>query len=231
MKSYIILILRKKNGIVLKLDFEKAYDKVNWDFLLECHKLRGFDDKWCKWIEQILHNGIVSVKINNIVGAYFQSHKGVRQGDPLSPFLFNLAAECLTNMVMNAQKNNLFKGLASDLIPNGVPILQYADDTVLCIEDDIDKAVNLKLLLYMFELMSGLKINFLKSEVLCVGGDDSVLQKYAELFGCQIGHLPMKYLGVPVSYSSLRNVDWEFVAIRYLKRCDAWIGSSASSGG
>ena len=65
----------------------------------------------------------------------------------MSLFLFNPAAECLTKMVLNAQKNNLFKGLASDLIPNGVAILQYADDTILCIEDDIDQAVNLKLLL------------------------------------------------------------------------------------
>ena len=62
-------------------------------------------------------------------------------------------------------------------------------------------------------------------------GDDSTLRKYADLFGCQIGHFPMKYLGVPVSYSSLRNSDWEFVAIRYLKCCNSWIGNASSSGG
>ena len=57
------------------------------------------------------------------------------------------------------------------------------------------------------------------------------LQKYVDLFGCQIGHFPMKYLGVPVSYSSLRNSDWEYIAIQYLKCCDSWIGNFASSGG
>ena len=88
----------------------------------------------------------------------------------MSPFLFNIVPECLTKMILNAQKNNLFKGLAADLIPNRVAILKYADDIVICIEDNIDKAVNLKLLMYLFELMSGLKISFLKSEVLCVGG-------------------------------------------------------------
>ena len=62
-------------------------------------------------------------------------------------------------MIKNAQKNKLITGLASDLIPEGVAVLQYADDTIICLEDDIDKAVNLKLLLYLFELMSGLKIN------------------------------------------------------------------------
>ena len=68
--------VKKKVGIVLKLDFEKAYDKVNWDFLLECHKMRGFDKTWCGCIEQILHNGTVSIKLNGSVGPYFQSKKG-----------------------------------------------------------------------------------------------------------------------------------------------------------
>ena len=74
------------------------------------------------------------------MGPYIQSAKGVRQGDPHSPFLFNLAAECLTKMMTSAQKNGLVKGLASVLIKDGVGILQYADDTVICFEHDIDKA-------------------------------------------------------------------------------------------
>ena len=84
----------------------------------------------------------------------------MRQGDPVSPFLFNIAAECLCKMVLQAQTNGLIDGLASDLVDKGVAILQYADDTILCIEHNPEKALNLKLLLYMFELMSGLKINF-----------------------------------------------------------------------
>ena len=156
--------------------------------------------------------------------------KGVRQGDPFSPFLFNLAAECLTKMVLAAQKNNLFQGLASDLIDGGVGILQYADDTVLCISHDVEKAKNVKLLLYLFELMSGLKINFDKSEVFTIGGDNNIDQLYAEMFGCQVGKLPMKYLGVPVTYSSLKTVDWDFLDAKLIKRLAPWMGYAASSG-
>jgi hypothetical protein len=116
-------------------------------------------------------------------------------------------------------------------VENGVAILQYADDTVLCVEHDPEKALNLKLLLYMFELMSGLKINYQKSESLCVGGDDNILMTYADIFNSQIGHFPMKYLGVPVSYSSLRGVDWDFLEAKYVKRSDSGLGSNASSGG
>ena len=65
----------------------------------------------------------------------------------------------------------------------------------------IDKAINVKLLLYLFELMSGLKINFDKSEVIVIGGDNETDAVYTEMFGCQVGSLPMKYLGTPISYS------------------------------
>jgi hypothetical protein len=175
------------------------------------------------WLHQILHNWTVSVKINDELGPYFQSAKGVRQGDPLSPTLFNMVGESLTKMVLTAKKNGLFVGLAADLIPNGIAILQYVDDTVLCIEHDPDKAINLKLLLYVFELMSGLKINFMKSEVFVVNGDNDVTALYASMFNCQVGKLPMKYLGVPVSFSKLKSVDWDFVDAKVLKKLAAWV--------
>jgi hypothetical protein len=60
-----------KVGIVLKLNFEKACDKVHWGFLMRCLRLRGFYEKWCRWIENVLHNGTVTVKVNGIVGPYF----------------------------------------------------------------------------------------------------------------------------------------------------------------
>src|SRR3954462_2477305 len=97
--------------------------------------------------------GTVCVKLNNTVGPYFLIHKGVRQGDPLSPFLFNIVVECLCKMVLVAQDNNMLVDLAPEFINNGIAILQYANDTVLCFEPDIYKALNLKLLLYVFELM------------------------------------------------------------------------------
>jgi hypothetical protein len=74
----------------LKLDFEKAYDKVNWDFLFLSLQNRGFGNKWMMWMHMVVEGGTVSVKINNQIGKYIKSYKGVRQGDPLSPILFNL---------------------------------------------------------------------------------------------------------------------------------------------
>jgi hypothetical protein len=77
----------------------------------------------------VMTSGTLSVKVNNTCGNYFKSGKGVRQGDPLSPFLFNIAADTLAKIICLAQKNKLIEGLVPAYIENGVAILQYADDT------------------------------------------------------------------------------------------------------
>jgi hypothetical protein len=74
-------------------------------------------------VEKILKDGTMSIKLNVKVGPYFQSCKGVRQGDPLSPLLFNLAVDYLTHMVVQAQENSLVVGMVGNLIPKGIAIL------------------------------------------------------------------------------------------------------------
>jgi hypothetical protein len=84
------------------------------------------------------------------------------------PLLFNFVADSLTRMVLRAQSNGLITGLISHMIPDGIAIMQYADDRVLCLKNDIAIGRNAKLLLYMFEQLYGLKINFEKSELILV---------------------------------------------------------------
>ena len=115
--------------------------------------------------------GTVSVKINNKIGSYIRSYKGVRQGDPLFPILFNFVADRLTRMVHKAQQNGLITGPISHIVPNGVAILQYADDTIIFLKHDLEGAMHMKLLLYLFEMLAGLKINFNKSEILMINDE------------------------------------------------------------
>jgi hypothetical protein len=135
---------KRQVGIILKLDFEKAYDKVKWGFLFECLAARGFCEKWCEWLKQVVTGGTISVKLNNLTGSYIKSHKGMRQGDPFSPILFNFVADELTRMVHRAQANGLFSGMINHIVDNGVAILQYANDTIICLKHDINGARNLK---------------------------------------------------------------------------------------
>jgi hypothetical protein len=222
---------RKNQGVVLKIDFEKAYDKVNWRFLFDCCKQKGFSSNWLTWIKKVVAGGTLSVKVNDTVGPYFTSHKGVRQGDPFAPFLFNMAANSLGKMVQLAQSNGLITGLADNLVTNGIAILQYADDTILLIQDVAQQAVNLKLLLYIFEAMSGLKINFEKSEVLMILEDDDKQNFYAELFNCQRGSWPIKYLGTPVCARRTSVSEMKFLGEKTKKKMSGWIGNSMSIGG
>ena len=89
------------------------------------------------------------------------------------------------------------------LVDGGLSILQYANDTILFMEHDLDKARNLKLLLSAFEQMSGLKINFHKSELFCFGEVVEAAADYADLFGCAHGQFLIKYLGIPIHYQHL----------------------------
>jgi hypothetical protein len=95
-------------------------------------------------------------------------------------------------MVQTTQKNGLIKGLVKEYIPNGVAILQYADDTILCMEENQETTRNIKILLYIYEKMPGLKINFDKSEIVMTSMDEEKSKMYAEMFNCAIGQWPIK---------------------------------------
>jgi hypothetical protein len=92
------------------------------------------------------------------------------------------------------------------------------------LDDDLEKAKNLKLVLSAFEKLSGLKINFHKSESFSFGDTRERAAEYVELFGCKEGGLPFRYLGIPMSYRKLSNGDWRLVEERFQKKLSSWKG-------
>jgi hypothetical protein len=180
-----------------------------------------------KWIKQVVSGGRVGVKINEEPGNFFKTHKGLRQGDPLSPLLFNLVAEALANMLERARRMGLIKGLIPELVEEGLKHLNYADDTIICMEVDRASIASVKFLLYCFENMSGLKIYFHKSELVVIGAIDEI----ANLLNCKEGALPFKYLGIPVSDRMLFAADLMEVGVKVEKRLPGWQALLLSSGG
>ena len=141
----------KLDGVILKLDCEKAFDKVKWSFLQQTLRMKGFPPIWCNWIDQIMRGGSVNIKVNDDVGNFFETKKGVRQGDPLSPILFNLVDDIWATLILRAKSNRRVRGVVPHLVDDGLSILQYADDTILFLDHDMIHAMELKLVLRSFE--------------------------------------------------------------------------------
>jgi hypothetical protein len=84
---------KKKKGIIMKLDFEKAYNKVQWLLLLEVLEKKNFPSRWIQRTKQVVSGGKLGINLNGEPRGYFKTYKGLRQGDPLSPLLFNLVSD------------------------------------------------------------------------------------------------------------------------------------------
>jgi hypothetical protein len=192
--------------------------------------MKGFDSKWCKWIQDFVSRGSVGVKVNDDTGHYFQTHKGLRQGDPLSPIPFNLIADMLAILIARAKEDGQVEGLIPHLVDGGISILQYADDTILLMEHDLQKALNMKLILCIFEELSGLKINFHKSKVFYFGKAKDVKNEYTSLVGGESGSFPFKYLGIPMHFQKLKNGEWKLIEDRFEKKLACWLGKLLSYG-
>ena len=117
---------KNQNGVIIKIDFKKAYDKMRWDFLLQTLRMKGFSPKWIGWIKSFVSGGSVAVNVNNEVGPFFQPRKELCQGDPLSPILFNIVA-LLTLFINRAKANNQLGGL----VPHQIEGVSLSYDTIL----------------------------------------------------------------------------------------------------
>jgi hypothetical protein len=136
------LRVSKVPGVILKLDFEKAYDKVSWKFMMEVLRKKNFPGKWLDWMKQIIEGGKVGININGAPDSFFNTHRGLRQGDPLSPLLFNSVSDALATMLEKAKEKNQIRGLIPHLIEGGLTHLQYADDTIIFLSLDEQTILN-----------------------------------------------------------------------------------------
>ena len=153
------------SGLCLKMDFEKAYDSVRWEFLYDMLQRMGFHYRWILWIRGCMESASVSVLVNGSPTEEFTPSRGLRQGDPLAPFLFLVVTEGLAGLVREAVKANLLTGLKVGRKEIVMSLLQFADDNLFFCEDSFTNVVTLKAILRGFELASGLKINFHKSKL------------------------------------------------------------------
>jgi hypothetical protein len=197
--------------------------------LYEILACRGFGPKIIQMIKQVTQGGSVGVKINDVEGDFFLSGKGLRQGDPLAPLLFNFVVDIFSRMVNKGSSCGIIMGLCNHLVPGGVVSLQYADDTLIFLENDERNAINMKWTLTCFEQISGMKINYHKSELMAINLTSEEIKPFLEIFQCVAGKFPMKYLGVPLHFEKLRREDLQPLIDSLLSRMAGWRGKLLSS--
>ncbi|GJY46405.1 putative RNA-directed DNA polymerase, eukaryota, reverse transcriptase zinc-binding domain protein [Tanacetum coccineum] len=122
--------LEDQRMLLFKVDFEKSFDSVNWNFLLDVMRQMGFGLKWRNCIASCLSSASISVLIKGSPSKEFFMECGLRQGDPLSPFLFLLAAEALQVTILRACDRGIFKGVCLANSRNNISLLQFADDAL-----------------------------------------------------------------------------------------------------
>jgi mannosylglycoprotein endo-beta-mannosidase len=183
----------------------------------------GFGRKWRAMIYECLSSSKLSVLINGSHSKEFSVRGGLRQGDPISPFLFDIATEGLSVLFQRASSENIIKGLQ---FTSGIFVshLQYADDTLIFILADIDQLVQVKRILRWFALTSGLHINFNKSSIIGINVDDHLCLRLATSIFCRSDSLPSKYLGMPLGVNLSRISTWKPVIKKFHKRLHMWKG-------
>ena len=148
---------------MLFIDFENSFDSLEWHFLEKCLELFNFGPDLIRWVNTFYKNVKSCIINNGLCSHYFNVERGVRQGDPLSPYLFVICVEILAIAVRNDEN---IKGIK--ISDSETKLLQFADDTTAILAD-LNSAQALLKLLNDFEKVSGLKLNVMKTEAMWIG--------------------------------------------------------------
>jgi hypothetical protein len=221
----------KASRMIFKVDFEKAYDSVNWKFLVYMLRRFGFAERWIGWIKACVCAGNLSVLVNGCPTREVNIARGLKQGDPLAPFLFLLVVEGLGLLMSKAVSIGYFKPFVIKNSEVSVSHLQYADDTLFIGEACVENLWSVKAILRWFELISGLKVNFGKSRLFGVGLEGSFMTVASNFLNCKLGKIPFIYLGLPVGANPRRVATWDPVVEVLQRRLNSWKNRFVSLGG
>ncbi|GJV55335.1 RNA-directed DNA polymerase, eukaryota [Tanacetum coccineum] len=222
--------LKKKQSLIFKVDFEKAFDSVRWDFLDDVLKKFGFGEQWRRWIQCCLNSSKGSILVNGSPTNEFQFYKGLKQGDPLSPFLFILVMESLHLSFQRVVDAGLFKGIKLNSSTT-ISHMFYADDVVFVGQWCEGNITTLTHVLECFYRASGLRINMAKSKIMGTLVAKDTVNNAAVKLGCLILNTPFTYLGTKVGSSMTRYDAWEEVINKVCSRLSKWKMKSLSIGG
>lgn len=228
-----MFLIKKTFGgnLALKIDISKAFDTLNWNFLLKVLQSFGFNSTFCNWISSILHSAKMSVSINGTQKGYFSCNRGVRQGDPLSPILFCLAEKVLSRsikLLVDQGKLDLIGAARGSCIPSHC---FYADDLMVFCKRKISNLEALKQVFTRYAECSGQSINLRKSFIFggCITA--ARMNHMVGLLGFSIGSLPFTYLGAPIFKGKPKSIYFQPIVDRVRLKLANWKASLLSIAG
>nr|GEX11484.1 RNA-directed DNA polymerase, eukaryota, reverse transcriptase zinc-binding domain protein [Tanacetum cinerariifolium] len=226
--SFIALIPKISDAKMI--DFEKAYDSVRWDYLDDVLRRFGFGDRWCGWIQDCLRSSRGSVLVNRSPTEEFEFYKGLKQGDPLSPFLFILIMESLHLTFKRVMDARMFNGIVLNSTMQ-LSHMFYADDAIFMGHWSNRNIDTLMYMLKCFHRASGLSINLNKSKLMGISVSDDKVEEAAIRLGCGVLNTPFNYLGSKVGVCMSRTQYWNEVVDKMVNRLSRWKMKTLSIGG
>lgn len=206
----------------MKLYLSKAYDRMNWDYLRAILGAYGFENMWIEWIFSMISTPNFSILVNGTPTGTFNATRGIRQGDPISPFLFILAVEGLGRKIKKELRDKKIKGIK--LWGNNLPIThqQFVHDVMLFGEASLKQVRNFKRVLEVFMKALGMEINKEKSCTFIFNSPNSIKAHLTRVLGFRQGNLPTKCLGIQLDLNPNRMKSWQSTLEKIKKRLASW---------
>ncbi|XP_039042960.1 uncharacterized protein LOC120182004 [Hibiscus syriacus] len=214
----------------IKVDLQKAFDSICWDFFMIVLEAMGLLEVFCGWIKACITTLSYSISLNGSLVGFFKGAKGVRQGDLLSPYLFVIVMNVLSTLLDAAAMNGVFRFHPKC---KRIPLthLCFADDLLLFCHGSLDALLGVVSTLEKFYELSGLKLNALKYELFACGVARDELEVIQSATGFKLGQLPVRYLGVPLVTRKLSSKDCSALLVKIKGRIDNWSSRKLNFGG
>ncbi|XP_060190282.1 uncharacterized protein LOC132619370 [Lycium barbarum] len=215
---------------MIKVNIQKDYDSVEWCFIQQILTELGFPEQMVRWIMLCVQTVSYSFQINGILLDNMLDRRGLRQGDPMSPYLFVLLMEYLNRCLGTLKEEPDFNyHLRCQRL--GITHLCFADDLLMFTRGDIGSVQLLRDKFDMFSEASGLKANMQKSQVYFAGVDNDTKDAIISVLGYEISELPFKYLGVPLSTKKLTVAQCQPLVDKITARITSWMAKRLSYAG